>query len=80
MVMGGTMRSYGVVWLPFVLLFIAIYPIRLGFYFGFYPSLGSDALWWAFPVGSCFSAVTTWLLYTRGSWRKSRATIEGTSR
>ena len=72
MVMSGTLRSYGVVWLPFVLLFIAIYPVRLGFYIFFYPSLGSDALWWAFPVGSCFSAVSTWLLYTRGSWRKSR--------
>ncbi len=70
MVMGGTMRSYGVVWAPFVLMFISIYPVRLGFYFAFYPRYGSDALWWSFPVASCFSALATWWLYTYGSWRK----------
>ena len=70
MVMGGTMRSYGVVWMPFMLQFIALYPVRMGFYFVMYPHLGSNALWWSFPVASCFSALATWLLYTKGSWRK----------
>jgi putative MATE family efflux protein len=71
MVMGGTMRSYGVVWTPFVLMFFALFPVRLGFYFGMYPLLGSNALWWCFPVASCFSALATWWLYARGSWRKA---------
>lgn len=72
MVVGGTMRAYGVVWLPLILQAITLYPVRLGFYFLAYPSLGSDALWWSFPVASCMSALLTWLLYTRGSWRKNR--------
>jgi putative MATE family efflux protein len=72
MIVGGTMRAYGVVWWPLFLQFIAFYPVRLGFYFAAYPTLGSEALWWSFPVASLFSAVGTAVLYTRGSWRKKR--------
>ena len=70
MVMSGTMRAYGVVLAPLIIQTVALYPIRLGFYFLLYPVLGADALWWSFPVSSVASAVLTWLLYTRGSWRE----------
>jgi Na+-driven multidrug efflux pump len=69
MVLSGTMRAYGVVLAPLIIQTVALYPIRLGFYFLLYPSLRGDALWWSFPVSSITSAVLTWLLYTRGSWR-----------
>ena len=72
MIMGGTLRSYGVVVLPFVVMAITLYPVRLGFYFVMREHLGSDALWWSFPFGSCVSALLTGLIFTRGNWRSRR--------
>jgi Na+-driven multidrug efflux pump len=69
MVLSGTMRAYGIVLAPLAIQIVALYPIRLGFYWLFYPSLQGDALWWSFPVSSITSALLTWLLYTRGGWR-----------
>ena len=72
MVVGGTMRAYGVVVWPLIFQLVCFYPIRLGFYYLAYPRLGADALWWAFPVASTTSVVLSTLLYTRGSWRQKR--------
>jgi Na+-driven multidrug efflux pump len=72
MVIGGTMRAYGVVVWPLIFQMIALYPVRLGFYFAAYPHIGSEALWWSFPVASAISVVLTWVLYTRGDWRHKR--------
>lgn len=72
MIVSGTMRSYGVVWWPLALQFLAFYPVRLGFYFSTYHALGADALWWSFPVATLFSVICTWVLYTRGAWRHKR--------
>lgn len=71
-ILGGTMRAYGVVIWPLITMFIAFYPIRLGFYFLTYSRLGADALWGAFPVASLASIVMTVWLYMRGSWRDKR--------
>ena len=71
-ILGGTMRAYGVVIWPLITMFIAFYPIRLGFYFLTYSWLGADALWGAFPVASLASIVMTVWLYMRGSWRDKR--------
>ncbi len=70
MVLSGTMRAYGVVWAPLIIQLLALYPVRLGFYAILYPVLQGDALWWSFPVSSITSALLTYLLYTRGSWRQ----------
>ena len=72
MIVGGTMRAYGVVMWPLIFQAIALYPVRLGFYFTMHPSLGADALWWSFPVASTVSALLTWAIYTRGDWRHKR--------
>lgn len=71
MVMTGTMRAYGAVIVPLVIMFIAFYPARIGFYVAAYPLLGSDALWWSYPASSLISLVLTVLAYTRGSWRRT---------
>jgi hypothetical protein len=68
------MRAYGAVILPLVVLFVAFYPGRIGFYYAFYPVMGVEALWWAFPFGSAVAVVLTWLAYSRGSWRAARET------
>lgn len=74
MVMGGTMRAYGVVVMPTVIMIISLYPVRLGFYFASHSVLGAEALWWSQPVSSIASALMTYALYRFGSWRKKRET------
>lgn len=73
MVMTGTMRSYGAVMVPLVIMFVSFYPARIGFYLAGYPLIGAEALWWAYPASSTISMILTVLAYTRGGWRDRRA-------
>ncbi|HWU04784.1 MAG TPA: MATE family efflux transporter, partial [Novosphingobium sp.] len=70
MIMTGTMRAYGAVFIPLVVMFLAMYPARLGFYFLTYRYIGSEALWWAYPFGSAWAVGLTALAYGRGGWRE----------
>jgi Na+-driven multidrug efflux pump len=70
MVMTATMRAGGAVWLPLVVLGIALYPIRLGFYWLTYGSLGADAIWLSFPVAALAALVLAWWAYRYSSWRE----------
>lgn len=71
-VLFGTMRANGAVVAPLVILFVAMYPVRLGFVHFAYPALGSDALWLSFPLGSMVAlAMASWA-YRNGDWRKAR--------
>lgn len=72
MTLFGTMRANGVVVLPLIVLIIALYPVRLGFYHFTYPHLGADAIWLSFPAGSVVSLGLSVLLYLQGGWRKAR--------
>ncbi|WP_404480596.1 MATE family efflux transporter [Novosphingobium sp. BL-52-GroH] len=69
MIMTGTMRAYGSVVAPLVILFIGLYPGRLGFYALAVPWLGSDAVWWAYPVGSVLTVLLTIAYYRMANWR-----------
>lgn len=71
MVLFATLRSYGAVMSPLIIMFIALYPGRIGFYKLLYPSMGADALWWSYPVGSIVALVLTALFYRYGSWRNA---------
>ena len=68
-VLFGTMRAGGVVWVPLIALGIAMFPARLGFYYGFRDWLGQDALWLCFPFGSAVSMVIAILYYRQAGWR-----------
>lgn len=69
MILSGTMRAYGAVVTPLVVMFISLYPARLGFYYLAYPVIGSEALWWAYPVGSAVSVGMMAACYLRPGWR-----------
>ena len=69
-VLFGTMRANGYVIAPLIVMVISMYPIRLGFAFGFYPVLGADALWLSFPAGMVATALIGAILYLYGGWRK----------
>ena len=72
MILSGTMRAYGAVVLPTIILFLAFYPARLGFYAIAFPLIGGEAVWWSYPVGSIAAAVLTAAAYRFGGWRKQR--------
>ena len=68
----GTMRANGYVIWPLIVMIISMYPVRLGFAFGFYSTLGADALWLSFPAGMVATAVMGAGLYLYGGWRKGK--------
>ena len=72
MVLSSVMRANGAVGMPLIILFVAMFPARLGFAYGLLPALGADALWWAFPFGSAVSVVLTVLYFQFGGWRRLR--------
>lgn len=69
MILTGTMRAYGAVVAPLVILFLGLYPGRLGFYALAVPLIGSEAVWWAFPVGSVLTVLLTAVYYRLADWR-----------
>ncbi|WP_296674879.1 MATE family efflux transporter [Novosphingobium sp.] len=72
-VLFGTLRAYGVVMTPIVVLLASMYAVRLGFYWLAYPAMGTDALWLSFVAGSAASLALTLYAYRRGTWRKTMA-------
>lgn len=72
MVLFSTMRAYGAVYAPLVIMFVALYPGRIGFYTLAYPLIGQEAVWWSFPFGSAISMSLALGYYRWGPWRKGR--------
>ena len=66
----STLRANGSVVPPLVILFLSMFPIRLGIYHFGYPLIGSDILWWSFPLSSLASLAMAWAVYRRGGWRR----------
>lgn len=73
MILNGTLRAYGAVMAPLVIMFLGFYPGRIGFYAIAYPYIGEEALWWAYPVGSAVTVAVTVLYYRCGKWRRDAA-------
>ena len=70
MVLFGTVRANGQVVWPLIILFVSMYPIRLGIAVGLQGWLGSDALWVSFPAAMVSTLVMASVLYLHGGWRK----------
>ena len=54
---------------------LALYPVRLGFYYVFYPVMRADALWLAFPVSSAFAVVLSVYAYRKPGWREQARAV-----
>jgi putative MATE family efflux protein len=79
MVMFGTMRANGVVIGPLIILTLALFGVRIGFYLLSYPYMGVDGLWWSFPVSSTFALLLGWLYYRYGRWREVSMSVPRTA-
>ncbi|MPT49247.1 MAG: MATE family efflux transporter [Sphingobium sp.] len=69
MVLFATVRANGQVLWPLIILFLSMFPVRLGFAYGLQGWLGSDAIWHSFPAGMVASMFFAMLLYRFGNWR-----------
>jgi putative MATE family efflux protein len=72
MIIFGTVRANGAVFGPLIILFIGLYPVRLGFALGAYGWLGADAIWLSFTIGSLANLGLAALYYRHGGWRRAR--------
>lgn len=71
MVLFGAVRANGQVIWPLIILFISLYPVRLGVAVGLRGWLGPDALWISFPVAMLTTVLMASALYLQGGWRRS---------
>ena len=76
MVLFGTVRANGAVWIPLIVLAVGMVPVRFGYIFATYGWLGADAIWTSFPVTSFINLALAIGFYVHGGWKKARMTVE----
>ena len=76
MVLFGTVRANGAVWVPLVVLAIGMVPVRFGYILATYHWLHADALWTSFPVTSAINLALAIGFYVHGGWKKARMSVE----
>lgn len=76
MVLFGIVRANGAMVPPTLIMVGTLWLIRIPFANYVQPYLGSDAIWWSFPVGTISCAVLSFLYFRYGKWREK--TLMGT--
>jgi len=71
MVLGGVIRATGAAVPPLVVLFLALFVVRIPFAFLMSGRWHAEAVWWSFPLGAAAAALFMWLYYRRGSWKRA---------
>jgi Na+-driven multidrug efflux pump len=75
MVLFSTVRANGAVIAPLIALIVSMYPVRIGFALLAKPWVGSDALWWSFPLGSLTTLAIAVGYYRYGNWRRGALVV-----
>ncbi|MBV9526876.1 MATE family efflux transporter [Sphingomonas sp.] len=76
MVLFGTVRANGAVWVPLIVLTVGLIPVRFGYIFAAWHWLGADAIWTSFPVTSFINLALAIGFYLHGGWKKARMTVD----
>jgi putative MATE family efflux protein len=76
MVLFGTIRANGAVWVPLIVLAIGFIPVRFGWILATYSWLHADAIWTSFPVTSFVNLALAVGIYLHGGWKKARMSVE----
>ncbi len=71
-VLSSVVRATGAVFPPLVIMFVAMWMVRLPFAAFGSRSWGPDAIWWSFPLGSGISALLLWAYYRFGNWKQAK--------
>lgn len=70
-VLSGVVRATGAVVPPLLILFFALWVVRIPLAYGLAPRWGMEALWWSFPIASIVSLILTAAYYRFGRWRSA---------
>jgi putative MATE family efflux protein len=76
MVLFGTVRANGAVWVPLIVLTVGLIPVRFGYIFAAWHWLGPDAIWTSFPVTSFINLALAIAFYLHGGWKKARMSVD----
>lgn len=76
-VLAGVVRSTGAVIPPLVILFIALWLVRIPVAHVLAQHWGVEGIWWSFPIGSIVSVGLTIAYYRFGGWRKAHMLVGG---
>jgi putative MATE family efflux protein len=71
-VLASVARAAGAVMVPLLIMFVALWVVRIPVALALTPSLHADAIWWSFPVGSLTWLLMTVAYYRHGHWRQAR--------
>ncbi len=71
-IFSGVVRSTGAVWPPLLAMIISLWGVRVPLANLLEPSLGAEAIWIAFPIGSTTTLLLAGSYYLWGGWRKAR--------
>jgi putative MATE family efflux protein len=71
MVLGGVVRATGAAVPPLIVLFLALFVIRIPFALLMADRWHADAVWWSYPLGSAAAALFMCLYYRHGSWKRA---------
>ena len=71
-IFSGIMRATGTVWPPLLAMVISLWGVRVPLAHFLEPTLGANAVWIAFPIGSTTTLLLAGGYYLWGPWRKSQ--------
>jgi len=71
MVIFGVVRATGAAMAPLMILFIALWLVRIPFAKWFEADFGADAIWWSFPIGTFVTVTLAIAYYKYGGWRSA---------
>jgi len=71
-IFSGIVRATGAVWPPLLGMAISLWGVRVPMARFLEPSIGADAIWLAFPLGSLMTFILSFSYYRWGNWRSAR--------
>ena len=72
--LSGVVRAAGAVIAPLLILFIALWVVRVPLSFWAAERYGPDGIWWSFALSALLSMLMTVAYYLHGGWKRARMT------
>lgn len=72
MVLSGVVRAAGAVVPPLIILFVALWAVRVPLSYWAAGRWGADGVWWTFTLSAIIAAALTALYYRFGNWRSAK--------
>jgi MATE family, multidrug efflux pump len=71
-IFSGVVRATGAVWPPLLAMIVSLWGVRIPLANLLEPTMGADAIWYSFPIGSGTTLLLAGAYYLWGGWRKAR--------